>query len=409
MADELNENSEYGKKKKNEEEPILVAQRYLNIFHQIHIFNQSRRDQFNQMLLGLKPEIRVLLSTLPGGSLLQEYIEELELKQGLTDEEALQHNAEKRKQEASKLLSKNNNKSSSSADGSVIGLGPSFATTLAASLGKALQQAEQRHHEEIQALTQSIAQSQAGMLSMIREVLGTRRDSFLNEAAALNPQVQEQKNKTPEKNKTPLEKNSKKHKKFLDKLSHIPLKTTAEKAEPATEPTIEPTVENEPKPVAEIFENPVAEVVADPVTELLAEPVLPKPETEENIALTTPPAPKSDTLKPGVHSVLSPEIEKIKQALTAEDQKEETFSLDDLDLKPVSLDDELEPTLQTYEEQQAPLTESEEESLDKTDDDWEWEYVEEGSENDTESDDDWEWAYVEENASDDNFSNDPQK
>ena len=42
MADELIENVEYSKKKKDEEEPILVAQRYLNIFHQIHIFNQAR-------------------------------------------------------------------------------------------------------------------------------------------------------------------------------------------------------------------------------------------------------------------------------------------------------------------------------------------------------------------------------
>ena len=83
MADELIENAEFGRKRKNEEEPILVAQRFLNIYRQMHIFNKERQNQFDDMLLELSPDVRILLSTLPGGSLLLEHIEELEQKRGL--------------------------------------------------------------------------------------------------------------------------------------------------------------------------------------------------------------------------------------------------------------------------------------------------------------------------------------
>lgn len=39
--------------KEDEEDPILVAQRYLNIFHQIHIFNATRKAEFDQSLLAM--------------------------------------------------------------------------------------------------------------------------------------------------------------------------------------------------------------------------------------------------------------------------------------------------------------------------------------------------------------------
>ena len=43
MADDyLIDETEYSNGK-DEEDPILVAQRYLNIFHQIHIFNANKK------------------------------------------------------------------------------------------------------------------------------------------------------------------------------------------------------------------------------------------------------------------------------------------------------------------------------------------------------------------------------
>ena len=84
MADELNKDAEFGGKHKDEEDPILVAQRYLNIFHQIHIFNARRQKEFDDSLLMLSSDIRILLSTLPGGSVLLDHITELEDKRGIT-------------------------------------------------------------------------------------------------------------------------------------------------------------------------------------------------------------------------------------------------------------------------------------------------------------------------------------
>ncbi len=86
MAEELKEASDIKKligKNKGEEDPILVAQRFLNIFRQLHIFDQQRREEFNSMILALPPEIRGTFGVLPGGSVLQEYVDELEISKGM--------------------------------------------------------------------------------------------------------------------------------------------------------------------------------------------------------------------------------------------------------------------------------------------------------------------------------------
>ena len=86
MVEELKEASDIKKligKNKGDEDPLLVAQRFLNIFRQLHIFDQQRRDEFNTMILALPPEIRGSFGNLPGGSLLQEYVDELEISKGI--------------------------------------------------------------------------------------------------------------------------------------------------------------------------------------------------------------------------------------------------------------------------------------------------------------------------------------
>jgi len=63
-----------------EEEPIVVAQRFLNIFRQMHILTPERKASFDKMLIELQPEIKSLFKTLPGGAPLQEYTDILEHK-----------------------------------------------------------------------------------------------------------------------------------------------------------------------------------------------------------------------------------------------------------------------------------------------------------------------------------------
>ena len=66
-----------------EDDPVIVAQRFLNIFRQLHIFTDERKQAFNQMILSQPPEIRGMFSALPGGSVLQQYVDDLEAKNGI--------------------------------------------------------------------------------------------------------------------------------------------------------------------------------------------------------------------------------------------------------------------------------------------------------------------------------------
>ena len=75
---------EFGSDKSNEEAPILVAQRYLNIYRQVHIFNKTKRDQFDDELLALPPTITDFFKRMPGGRLLVEHIEEVKTERGIS-------------------------------------------------------------------------------------------------------------------------------------------------------------------------------------------------------------------------------------------------------------------------------------------------------------------------------------
>ena len=75
---------EFGSDKNQEEAPILVAQRYLNIFRQIHIFSKEKRDQFDDELLALPQNILDFYKRMPGGRLLMEHIEDVKTERGIS-------------------------------------------------------------------------------------------------------------------------------------------------------------------------------------------------------------------------------------------------------------------------------------------------------------------------------------
>ncbi len=75
---------EFGSDKSTEEAPILVAQRYLNIYRQIHIFNKEKRDQFDDELLALPQNVSDFFKRMPGGRLLVEHIEEVKTERGIS-------------------------------------------------------------------------------------------------------------------------------------------------------------------------------------------------------------------------------------------------------------------------------------------------------------------------------------
>lgn len=89
---ELDKTSEARRKaqRNGEEDPVVVAQRFLNIYRQLHIFNPEKKAAFNKMLLELPPQIRGLFGQLPGGAMLQDYVDELAEKQGIAKSTATQ-------------------------------------------------------------------------------------------------------------------------------------------------------------------------------------------------------------------------------------------------------------------------------------------------------------------------------
>ena len=65
-----------------EEDPVTVAQRYLNVYRQMHIFTEEKKDEFDKSLLSLSPIIITVISSLPGGLTFQDYIDEVLSKAG---------------------------------------------------------------------------------------------------------------------------------------------------------------------------------------------------------------------------------------------------------------------------------------------------------------------------------------
>ena len=61
-----------------ESDPVIIAQRLLNLYRQLHIFSPEKKEAYNQMLIEQPQSIKRILSTLPGGIVLQQYLAELE-------------------------------------------------------------------------------------------------------------------------------------------------------------------------------------------------------------------------------------------------------------------------------------------------------------------------------------------
>ena len=75
---------EFGVDENQEEAPILIAHRHLNIFRQVHIFNKAKRDQFDDELLALPEVVINYIKKMPGGRLLIEHLEDVKTKRGIS-------------------------------------------------------------------------------------------------------------------------------------------------------------------------------------------------------------------------------------------------------------------------------------------------------------------------------------
>ena len=383
MADELIENAEYGRKRKDEEPPILVAQRFLNIYRQMHIFNRARQEEFDNMLLGTSPEVRILLSTLPGGGLLLEHIAEIEQKKGVVSSFPLKQVVTRKKDLTSNMqVSPENTEGYHQSGGGVV-IDASFASELSSSLSAALQQTEKKHKEDLKTLTEtitnSILESQTAMVSMMRDILVATKSphsSFVTEKNNIIPATGQEAisyTKSPETN-IPTALGKYNQPKAPEVKSSAPVQPVQPKApEVKSSASVQPVQPKAP----EVKSSAPAQPVQTKVTET---------------------------------SIYKNELDKIKSAIKNDIKVfdvPELASLDSLDSDPISLDDindDFSFEIKTEDKKEdisTPL------DIVNEDDEWEWEYVDDDSnsdeweweyvEDDTDSDD-WEWEYVEDDT-----------
>ncbi|MDD4556164.1 MAG: hypothetical protein PHE89_02385 [Alphaproteobacteria bacterium] len=71
------------KNQNGEEDSNTIAQRFLNIFRQLHVFTPERKRAFDDLILSQPAEIRGMFGKLLGGASLQEYVNELERNAGM--------------------------------------------------------------------------------------------------------------------------------------------------------------------------------------------------------------------------------------------------------------------------------------------------------------------------------------
>ena len=115
----------------SEESPLLVAQRYLNIFRQMHIFKAKKRTEFDTELLNMPEKIKRLLIDIPGGRILLEHLLVLEEQNGFDTQLTKTLISQKKKNSSA-------DSSNSSHLQGELHLGEDFANVLAKSLASAL-------------------------------------------------------------------------------------------------------------------------------------------------------------------------------------------------------------------------------------------------------------------------------
>ena len=140
-------NVEADDEEQEEESIILVAQRYLNIFHQIHIFNADRRAEFDESLVQMPDKVRITMVDMPGGRVLLEHVRDLERARGIKSELLQRLIGKKDENSEFALLAKSEEENKSQPEAQVavapvavsgpISLDPDFAKNLASSLATA--------------------------------------------------------------------------------------------------------------------------------------------------------------------------------------------------------------------------------------------------------------------------------
>lgn len=213
MAEEIDKATEARRKalRNGEEDPVIVAQRFLNIYRQRHIFSTERKEAFDKMLLELSPDIRGLFSSLPGGVMLQDYVDELAEKNGVA--KAVHHdipagglNPEAHQQAqilAAALAQTQAPVQQAAAPAAAVGkvsMDKDFAGELARVMGSLMQQQTAVQQQNLEKMAQDLGKTQMFIAKMLKE----GKEEQLQEISSLCRVIAEGSSKNKEEQKQEL-------------------------------------------------------------------------------------------------------------------------------------------------------------------------------------------------------------
>ena len=185
MVGEIDKASEARRKalRNGEEDPVVVAQRFLNIYRQMHIFSPERKEAFNKMLLELSPDVLGLFSSLPGGAMLQDYVDDLTKQNGINIEKTIPATQEDNKQQEqhgvaqqAEILATALAKAQTQAVPNMvtaapakIGMDKDFAEEFAKILGELLERQTTAQKESLEKITTDISKTQLFLAKNLKE------------------------------------------------------------------------------------------------------------------------------------------------------------------------------------------------------------------------------------------------
>ncbi len=192
MALETDKTTEARRKalRNGEEDPVVVAQRFLNIYRQIHIFSPERKESFDKMLMELSPDIRGIFSSLPGGAMLQDYVDELAEKNGVekavhvAPEIALNDEAHQQAQILATALAKAQSQTAAPAVAPAVGgtaklaIDKDFAGEFAKIISSAMQQQTNLQKESLEKLASDLSKTQLFIAKSMKDGREEQRQEF---------------------------------------------------------------------------------------------------------------------------------------------------------------------------------------------------------------------------------------
>ena len=394
MSDELNQDAEYSGNNGGGEDPILVAQRYLNIFHQIHIFNDKRKKEFDDSLLQLPSNIRILLSTLPGGSILIDHIAKLEnknnpkteSKSNTQNKETFQSSlgsnfkASNTEKKISPVTHEQAEKKSQSTENI------SNNNAINSDILNIIQKNELQHTKDMEMLFEMMARSQENIASVLKEVLTATTLAAQTNAQIIQQTAQKSEIKKEEQYQKQPEEVKEEHKEENDQTEpEINTDVVSKKQEKeknkkkekkeknkTQETKVEVTSENKGMTDKKSDDKEKEKTLNEPETSKVSETAQ---GTKKNFFDLTKKI--FTTLKPSEKSSSEPVV-------SAPEIDQTPVSLDDLSDTPVSLNDHSDLSIPEPQPEILPETSNQD------DEDWDWEYIEEPD--DEQSDDEWEYV-----------------